>query len=101
MIMTVTIRMVAIIWNTRAIKRFMTMAITVIMATPTMTIMFLGHWIEIRSVMSASAALEKLAELLPCNAHRGIILSPAVGAVLMSLSTVIVAINARFLKLES
>jgi len=30
----------------------------------------------------------------------GIILSPAVGAVLMSLSTVIVAINARLLKLE-
>ncbi|WP_445664373.1 copper-translocating P-type ATPase [Fodinibius sp. AD559] len=30
----------------------------------------------------------------------GIILSPALGAVLMSLSTVIVAINARFLKLE-
>ncbi|MCB9058740.1 MAG: copper-transporting ATPase, partial [Calditrichae bacterium] len=28
----------------------------------------------------------------------GIILSPAFGAVLMSLSTVIVAINARFLK---
>ena len=30
----------------------------------------------------------------------GIILSPAVGAVLMSMSTVIVAINARFLKIE-
>jgi Cu2+-exporting ATPase len=30
----------------------------------------------------------------------GIILSPAVGAVLMSLSTVIVAINARFLKVK-
>ncbi|MEX1063518.1 MAG: HAD-IC family P-type ATPase, partial [Balneolaceae bacterium] len=30
----------------------------------------------------------------------GIILSPAVGAILMSLSTVIVAVNARFLKLE-
>jgi P-type Cu2+ transporter len=30
----------------------------------------------------------------------GIILSPAMGAVLMSLSTVIVAINARFLKVE-
>ena len=29
----------------------------------------------------------------------GILLSPAMGAVLMSLSTVIVAINARFLKL--
>lgn len=31
----------------------------------------------------------------------GIILSPAVGAILMSLSTVIVAINARFLKIEN
>lgn len=30
----------------------------------------------------------------------GIVLSPAVGAILMSLSTVIVAINARFLKME-
>lgn len=30
----------------------------------------------------------------------GVILSPAVGAVLMSLSTVIVAINARFLKID-
>ncbi len=30
----------------------------------------------------------------------GIIISPAVGAVLMSLSTVIVAVNARFLKVE-
>ena len=30
----------------------------------------------------------------------GIIISPAVGAVFMSLSTVIVAINAKLLKLE-
>jgi Cu2+-exporting ATPase len=30
----------------------------------------------------------------------GIILSPALGAVLMSLSTVIVAVNARFLSIE-
>jgi Cu2+-exporting ATPase len=30
----------------------------------------------------------------------GILLSPAMGAVLMSLSTVIVAINAKFLKVE-
>jgi len=28
----------------------------------------------------------------------GILLSPAIGAILMSLSTVVVAINARFLK---
>jgi P-type Cu2+ transporter len=33
-------------------------------------IMLLGHWIEMRSVMSASSALEKLAELLPGKAHR-------------------------------
>ena len=33
-------------------------------------IMLLGHWIEMRSVMSASAALEKLAELLPGKAQR-------------------------------
>jgi len=33
-------------------------------------IMLLGHWIEMHSVMSASAALEKLAELLPGQAHR-------------------------------
>src|SRR6056297_1852953 len=31
-------------------------------------IMLLGHWIEMRSVMSASAALEKLAELMPGEA---------------------------------
>jgi Cu2+-exporting ATPase len=30
----------------------------------------------------------------------GVLLSPAMGAVLMSLSTVIVAINAKFLKVE-
>jgi len=30
----------------------------------------------------------------------GVVLSPAVGAALMSLSTIIVAINARFLKVE-
>jgi Cu2+-exporting ATPase len=33
--------------------------------------------------------------------HYGILLNPAAGAVLMSLSTVIVAINARFLKVEN
>jgi len=33
-------------------------------------IMLLGHWIEMRSVMSASSALEELAELLPGEAHR-------------------------------
>jgi len=33
-------------------------------------IMLLGHWIEMRSVMSASSALEELAALLPGEAHR-------------------------------
>jgi Cu2+-exporting ATPase len=33
-------------------------------------IMLLGHWIEMRSVMSASGALEKLARLMPGQAHR-------------------------------
>jgi Cu2+-exporting ATPase len=33
-------------------------------------IMLLGHWIEMRSVMGASKALEDLARLLPNEAHR-------------------------------
>ncbi|MBD3237980.1 MAG: cadmium-translocating P-type ATPase [Candidatus Eisenbacteria bacterium] len=33
-------------------------------------LMLLGHWIEMRSVMGASRALEELAELLPKKAHR-------------------------------
>jgi Cu2+-exporting ATPase len=32
-------------------------------------IMLLGHWLEMRSVMGASRALEKLVELLPAQAH--------------------------------
>lgn len=32
-------------------------------------IMLLGHWIEMRSVLSASSALSKLAELMPNTAH--------------------------------
>ena len=32
-------------------------------------IMLLGHWIEMRSVMSASRALEELARLMPSEAH--------------------------------
>jgi Cu2+-exporting ATPase len=32
-------------------------------------IMLLGHWIEMRSVMGASNALEKLVELMPSQAH--------------------------------
>ncbi|SDC12147.1 Cu2+-exporting ATPase [Pelagirhabdus alkalitolerans] len=33
-------------------------------------IMLLGHWIEMRSVMGASNALEELVELMPSEAHR-------------------------------
>jgi len=33
-------------------------------------IMLLGHWIEMRSVMGASGALQELVELLPKDAHR-------------------------------
>ena len=33
-------------------------------------IMLLGHWIEMRSVMGASRALEELAKLLPSDAHK-------------------------------
>lgn len=32
-------------------------------------IMLLGHWIEMRAVISASSALEELAELMPSTAH--------------------------------
>lgn len=33
-------------------------------------VMLLGHWIEMRSVMSASRAMEELAKLMPSEAHR-------------------------------
>jgi Cu2+-exporting ATPase len=33
-------------------------------------VMLLGHWIEMRSVMGASRALEELARLLPADAHK-------------------------------
>ncbi|MFP4406952.1 MAG: copper-translocating P-type ATPase, partial [Spirochaetaceae bacterium] len=33
-------------------------------------IMLAGHWIEMTSVLSASSALEKLAQLMPSEAHR-------------------------------
>jgi Cu2+-exporting ATPase len=33
-------------------------------------IMLVGHWIEMRSVMSASRALEELAQMMPSEAHR-------------------------------
>nr|WP_263788664.1 copper-translocating P-type ATPase [Salinibacter grassmerensis] len=33
-------------------------------------LMLVGHWVEMRSVMGASRALEKLARLMPSTAHR-------------------------------
>ena len=33
-------------------------------------VMLLGHWIEMASVLGASRALEKLAQLLPDTAHK-------------------------------
>lgn len=33
-------------------------------------VMLLGHWIEMRSIMGASRALEQLAKLVPSTAHR-------------------------------
>ena len=33
-------------------------------------VMLLGHWIEMRSVMGASRALEELAKLMPSEAHK-------------------------------
>ena len=33
-------------------------------------IMLLGHWIEMKSVMGASRALQELAKLMPSNAHK-------------------------------
>jgi len=33
-------------------------------------VMLLGHWIEMKSVMGASSALQKLVEMMPATAHR-------------------------------
>jgi len=37
-------------------------------------VMLLGHWVEMRSLMGASRALEELARLMPANAHK--VISP-------------------------
>src|SRR5438034_11510144 len=37
---------------------------------PLIDIMLLGHWLEMRSVLGASRALEQLVRLLPVEAHR-------------------------------
>jgi len=39
-------------------------------ASTLIVIMLLGHWIEMKSVMGASRALEELARLMPAEAHR-------------------------------
>ncbi len=39
-------------------------------ASTLIVIMLLGHWIEMKSVMGASRALEELARLMPSEAHR-------------------------------
>jgi cation transport ATPase len=82
-------------------------------------VMLLGHWIEMASVQRASGALTELAKLIQnllwatgynavaiplaagVAATWGVLLPPAVGALLMSLSTVIVAANAQLLRRES
>ena len=46
-------------------------------------IMLLGHWIEMKSVMGASKALEELAKLMPSDAHK---LMPDGGVVDVALS---------------
>ncbi|HOI74542.1 MAG TPA: copper-translocating P-type ATPase [Syntrophales bacterium] len=38
--------------------------------TTLIDIMLLGHWIEMKSIMGASRALEKLAQLMPSTAHK-------------------------------
>jgi cation transport ATPase len=88
-------------------------------------IMLLGHWIEMKSIAGASKELELLVQLMPSDAHMvmpdmvhdvktdtlkendiilvkpGILLSPAAGAVLMTASTIVVAINASLLKVKN
>jgi cation transport ATPase len=60
--------------------------------------MLLGHWIEMKSIAGASRELELAAGVFY---KAGILLSPAAGAVLMSVSTVIVAVNAGLLKVKN
>jgi P-type Cu2+ transporter len=40
------------------------------MRLPLIAIMQAGHWIEMSSVLSASSALEELAQLMPSESHR-------------------------------
>ena len=63
------------------------------------TIMVLGHWLEMRAISQARGALTALAALLPDTAER---ITDAevrsVGAIAMSASTIIVAANAQLLR---
>ena len=58
--------------------------------------------IDVVSIIGlAKATYRKMVQNLAwATGYNGILLSPALGAILMSISTVIVAINARFLKME-
>src|SRR2546426_16614 len=48
----------------------MSMSVAVSQKNTLIDIMLLGHWIEMRSVLGASRALEELVRLLPAEAHR-------------------------------
>ncbi len=72
-------------------------------------VMLLGHWIEMRSIAGASKDLELLVVVICCPHALGLagyislsnqIRPESADAVLMSLSTVVVAINAGFLKVR-
>ena len=53
-----------------------------------------GHTVDEGGIDIESIEVEE-----PSSTKTGVVLSPAMGAVLMSISTVIVAVNARFLRL--
>jgi Cu2+-exporting ATPase len=80
------------------------------------TIMLFGHWMEMRAAGGAQSALRELAKLLPDMAERVtadgvervpvsalregdfVLVHPATGALLMSLSTIIAALDAQTLR---
>ena len=82
-----------------------------------LAIMLLGHWIEMRALGTTQGALDALAALLPDEAERitdtgtetvpvselregdtVLVRSPAAAAILMSASTIVVALNAQLLR---
>jgi Cu2+-exporting ATPase len=54
---------VAVVFGARGHELFWELATLV-------TIMLLGHWVEMRSVLGASRALEELVKIMPAEAHR-------------------------------